>query len=200
VIIKFTLLHLMEHLQLLMQENQSGSNTVDYLVIAGGGGGGENHGGGGGAGGWRASDGTNSGCYTAGPAPLTGSVPGITLSLTTYPISVGAGGGGGTPSVFGPATVGSNSIFSTITSSGGGGGSGNVVCGPGPWNSGSSGGGGKGEGTPKCAGTGNNPPVSPPQGNPGGTGSPSYTSGGGGSSWRKLDNLLVLLEEMELME
>jgi hypothetical protein len=125
-----------------------GSTQVDYLVIAGGGGGGgENHGGGGGAGGWRASDGTNSGCYTAGPAPLTGSVPGITLSLTTYPISVGAGGGGGTPSVFGPATVGSNSIFSTITSSGGGGGSGNVVCGPGPWNSGSSGGGGKGEGT-----------------------------------------------------
>ena len=156
-------------------------NTVDYLVIAGGGGGGVNHGGGGGAGGWRASDGTSSGCYTAGPAPLTGSVPGITVSATTYPISVGAGGGGGAPSVYGPPTVGSNSIFSTITSSGGGGGSANEAGGTGPFNSGGSGGGGKGEQTPTDAGTGNTPPVSPPQGNPGGTGSnPTLVSGGGG--------------------
>ena len=160
-------------------------NTVDYLVIAGGGGGGTNHGGGGGAGGWRASDGTNSGCYTAGPAPLTGCVAGVTLSLTTYPISVGAGGGGSNPGNLGPGTLGSNSIFSTITSSGGGGGSGNEVGATGPFNSGGSGGGGKGEGTPNVAGTGNTPPTSPPQGNPGGTGAGpggGLVSGGGGGA------------------
>ena len=56
--------------------NAAGSNTVDYLVIAGGGAGGGHGGdgatvgGGGGAGGYRFSNGTASGCYTAGPAPL----------------------------------------------------------------------------------------------------------------------------------
>jgi len=45
----------------------SGSNTVDYMVVAGGGGGGGGTGGGGGAGGYRESPGTASGSYTVSP-------------------------------------------------------------------------------------------------------------------------------------
>jgi hypothetical protein len=158
-------------------------NVADYLVIAGGAGGGGNHGGGGGAGGWRASSGTNSGCYTAGPAPLTGCVAGITLTATTYPITVGGGGGGWTPATGNDAFPGSNSIFSSITSAGGGAGGGNTAA-PVSAQAGGSGGGGKGEGTPRCWGVGNTPPVSPPQGNPGGNGAPPSTliSGGGGGA------------------
>ena len=77
--------------------NPVGSDTVDYLVVAGGGGGGtsgnpgSSHGGsGGGAGGYRFSDGTSSGCYTAGPSPLGAS--GLPVSIQSYPITVGGGG------------------------------------------------------------------------------------------------------------
>ena len=81
-----------------------GPNNVDYLVVAGGGGGGagpNSRGGGAGAGGYRASG--------FGPSPLQGTA--ITVTATTFPISVGGGGSGG--------TNGSNSVFSTITSAGG---------------------------------------------------------------------------------
>ena len=44
--------------------------VADYLVLAGGGGGGADYGGGAGAGGYRFSNGTSSGCYSAGPSPL----------------------------------------------------------------------------------------------------------------------------------
>src|SRR6056300_1907863 len=69
--------------------NPAGSNSVDYLVIAGGGGAGGEMGGGGGGGGFRLS---NSTCMSA---PLTSPLAtptGITVSLTTYPVTVGAGG------------------------------------------------------------------------------------------------------------
>src|SRR6056300_865175 len=93
---------------------------VDYIVVAGGGGGGsgrDNSGGGGGAGGFRESHSTPvSGCYTASPLATP---TGITVSATTYPITVGGGGTGGVfPST--QSTNGSNSVFSTITSTGGG--------------------------------------------------------------------------------
>jgi hypothetical protein len=89
--------------------------VVDYLVVAGGGGTGADVSGGGGAGGFRESHLTPvSGCYTA--SPLATPV-GVTVSATTYPITVGAGGAGATP---GGASSGSNSVFSTITSAGGG--------------------------------------------------------------------------------
>src|SRR6056300_2020052 len=88
-----------------------GPSNVDYLVVAGGGGG-NPYGGGGGAGGYRTtfpSPGCNAGAFP--------------ISATTYPITVGSGGSTGNP-----ATNGSNSVFSTITSTGGGGGtSGGVV-------------------------------------------------------------------------
>jgi hypothetical protein len=139
------------------QYSASGPNGVEYLVVAGGGGSG---GGGGGAGGFR----TN---YP--------STPSLTISTQTYPITVGAGGAAGPGSYVGRGSNGSPSIFSTITSAGGGAGGG--------WNNsanaGGSGGGGGFHPTPVAtAGAGNTPPVSPPQGNPGG----DYNVGGGGGA------------------
>jgi hypothetical protein len=163
----------------------AGSTTVDYLVVAGGGGGGAAGGavGGGGAGGFRLSNSTSM------PAPLTSplaSPAGIPVTVTAYPITVGGGGTGG-----GPGTVGlrgNNSIFSTITSAGGGGGAFGNTPGadpgvPGGSGGGSSGGAGPGTSNPYVGGTGNTPPVSPPQGNNGGQGfdgRQTNTQGGGG--------------------
>ena len=157
-----------------------GSNSVDYLVVAGGGGGinDADYQGGGGAGGYRESSGTASGCYTA--SPLGACVSALPVSVTGYPITVGAGGSQGD---------GSNSIFSSITSTGGG--SGGYTGTPSSLNSGNSGGSGGGGtyATPLYpqAGQGNTPPVSPPQGNPGGIGAGpgtpvAYGSGGGGGA------------------
>jgi len=161
----------------------SQSNTVDYLVVAGGGGGGGFQGaGGGGAGGYRESSGTASGCYTA--SPLGSGVSALPVTVTGYPITVGSGGAGGAGTPPGLATTGSPSIFSSITSSGGGGGGGGGgPCASTPGNNGGSGGAGGGRDA-NAGGTGNTPPVSPPQGNPGGTSKPeagpSLDSGGGG--------------------
>ena len=142
----------------------SGSNTVDYLVVAGGGGSG---GGGGGAGGYRESF----------PNPATG---GLSVSAQAYPIQVGAGGTAGAPNAGSNAAGdGGNSIFSTITSTGGGKGGKEISNG----SNGGSGGGASGPGT--SGGSGNTPPVSPSQGNNGGTGTsptPQATSGGGGGA------------------
>jgi hypothetical protein len=113
-----------------------GPGTVEYLVLAGAGGGART-GGGGGAGGL-----------------LRGSIP---ISVTTYPITLGAGGG--------IDLSGSPSIFSNITSTGGGAGNG----GPG----GSGGGGGR-------DGAAGGPGI-PGQGFPGGgTGVPVGYGGGSG--------------------
>jgi len=145
-----------------------GPAIVDYLVVAGGGAGGQgktgNGGGsGGGAGGFREGKSSPAPSYTASPlvAPA-----GLTVSATTYPITVGAGGGPGS----GCGTPGSNSVFSTITSAGGGGGGG----GQSPDN-GSPGGSGAGRNL------GNSPPTSPPQGNDGGAGTGGAAAGGGGA-------------------
>ena len=163
--------------------NAGGSNTVDYLVVAGGGGGAANAStGGGGGGGFRESSGTASGCYTA--SPLGACVSALPVTAQGYPIAVGGGGAGGTPGTPQDAGKGVNSSFSTITSTGGGGGSSEspVIS---PESPGGSGGGARyyqGAG-----GIGNTPPVSPPQGQPGGAGSPpgttgNYPSGGGGGA------------------
>ena len=131
----------------------AGATTVEYLVVAGGGGGGGGDGthGGGGAG---------AGGYRT--------ATGFPISATTYPITIGGGGGA--------ASTGGNSVFSTITSAGGGSG------GNGYKGGGGSGGSGGGSGV-DCGGrgTGNSPPVSPPQGNPGAfAGGTGYGGGGGG--------------------
>jgi len=165
--------------------NQCGSaSTVDYLVVAGGGAGGAHgdHGAGGGAGGFRESHSSAvSGCYTASPLATP---TGITVTATTYPVTVGAGATAAPApsSVIGPS--GSNSVFSTITSTGGGGGAlGNVCAAKTGVPGGSGGGGGTLGATTYPGGSGNTPPTSPSQGNNGGTGSSdgaTYRVGGGG--------------------
>jgi hypothetical protein len=168
--------------------NPLGSDTVDYLVVAGGGSGGADVGGGGGAGGFRESSGAASGCYTA--SPLGACVSALPVSALPYPITVGAGAAVPAPCQQ-QGNDGSNSIFSTITSTGGGRGGG----GPAPstnkaGNPGGSGGGGGGWSSPSppCVGnpgSGNTPPVSPPQGNNGGIvspGAPGWPGAGGGGA------------------
>lgn len=153
----------------------TGSNSVEYLVVAGGAGGAGAHGGGGGAGGYR----------TNYPSPATG---GLSVSSTNYPVQVGGGGSGRTPAPGSNTNPiggnGGNSVFSTITSTGGGGGAYSESNNrPGAnANPGGSGGGG-GHGT-SGGGTGNSPPVSPPQGNNGGGGysGPVYPGGGAGGA------------------
>jgi len=172
--------------------NAAGSSSVDYLVIAGGGAGHYDNGGGGGAGGFRYSNSTFPVACSPG-APLSNPT-GLSVSVQTYPITVGAGAAGAnfpaSPTV---VNSGSDSVFSTITSAGGGGG---ASCGPNNpapsgYNAGKPGGSGGGSGqfsnpcNPNSGGSGNTPPVSPPQGNGGGNISPSYpnlgAAGGGGA-------------------
>ena len=151
--------------------NEGGSNTVDYLVVAGGGGGGYGRGGGGGAGGARASSGTASGCYTAGP--IAACVAAVPVTAQGYPITVGGGGTGGGPSTpNNNGTIGSTSSGLSISSSGGGAGLGENQ--PGPGGTGGSGGGGaRCSTTGQNGGAGNTPPVSPSQGNSGGNSFPN---------------------------
>ena len=90
-----------------------GPAKVSYIVVAGGGGGAAAHGGGGGAGGFREGK-CSTDPYTASPLAAT-PCSGFAISVTTFPITVGAGGN--TPPGPGgnPGTPGSNSVFSTIT-------------------------------------------------------------------------------------
>ncbi len=178
-----------------------GPISVDYLVVGGGGGAGGSTnpgggGGGGGAGGYRESFcATTSGPYTASPLATPTS---LTVTTTTYPVTVGAGGSPKGPGAF-VNGAGSNSVFSTITSAGGGDGGMNNPPGPrsfavinnlgSPTTSafmGGSGGSGGGAGffSSSRGGKGNEPPVSPSQGNNGGDGAqaPQYSGGGGGGA------------------
>lgn len=129
---------------------------VEYLVVAGGGGGAgassaaQGHGGGGGGG------------FRTGTLAVVG---GVSLTITV-------GGGGAS------TAKGSDSVFSTITSTGGGVGSNNpnIIGG----NGGSGGGGGAGgQNLSGFGGFGNDPNTSPPQGNNGG-GSGYYNANGQG--------------------
>ena len=160
-------------------------SKVDYLVIAGGGGGGGEEGGGGGAGGYRESKTSSvSGCWSASPlVAACGSLG----PFSPGPITVTVGGGGtGIVCDSTPSTSGSNSVFSTIISTGGGRGGDQV--GPTPKIGGPGGSGGGGSGQPSApGGTGNTPPVSPAQGFSGGngvarTGTTNEAGGGGGGA------------------
>jgi hypothetical protein len=137
------------------------NNVVDYLVIGGGGNGAGGSsgdpqgGGGGGAGGFRTSACTYSGPPLAAPA-------GITVTATSFPITVGGAGGG--------------SSALGISSAAGGGGSGG--CGT----NGSAGGSGGGPKQGPSASAGNTPPVSPPQGNPSASAAPGNRGSGGGGA------------------
>jgi len=138
--------------------------SVEYLVVGGGGGGTANRGAGAGAGGLRTNVSGN---------PLAGSA--MTLPAATYPVVVGAGGTsttGAFPFDLATRTSGAASSFNSIESAGGGRGA-----------AGSGGSGAGGHTTPapasQNAGSGNVPPVTPPQGNDGGVGG-AYNSGRGG--------------------
>jgi hypothetical protein len=161
----------------------SANNLVSYMVVAGGGGGGAERGGGGGAGGFRELK-SPSTPYTA--SPLDGyPTPGnrITVTATGFPITVGGGGPSGSYPPYSNGVQGSNSVFSTITSTGGGAGGGaRVNPANTPIRNGGSGGGGAHndlDNPGKNGGTGNNPPVTPAQGTNGGNaGSPPAPQGG----------------------
>ena len=162
--------------------NPTGSNGVEYMVVAGGGGGGTGcAGGSGGAGGMRLRTVCGSASPLNNPAPLQ-------VSVNSFPIVVGAGGSGasssgpGAPSLGGSS--GADSVFSSITSAGGGGGAGGSPQSPATnagKNGGAGGGGGHSNGN---GGSGNTPPVSPPQGNDGAAGAPvnDDKAGGGGGA------------------
>ena len=143
--------------------NASGSNSVEYLVIAGGASGGGNHGGGGGAGGYRTA-------------------PGLPVSAQAYSITVGAGGAAVSGDNCG--NNGSNSTGVGITSAGGGGGAWSCGATGRAGKSGGNGGGGS-EDTGGTGGAGNTPATPVSQGNPGGdgdgeSGTTAVAGGGGG--------------------
>jgi hypothetical protein len=160
-------------------------NTIDYLVVAGGaaGGGtaifGSTNGAGGGAGGVRFfADLTNN--PQGGPAAPRNAPAGITITATSYPITVGAGGAASGNS----GNPGNNSIFSSITSTGGGGGgSANSPISPTEYGRPGGSGGGQTGGPTGNFGTGNTPPVSPSQGEPGGNPSGTATNSGAGGGF-----------------
>ena len=152
--------------------------NVDYLVIAGGGGGGGIYGGGGGAGGLRSSVDSSGG----------GQVAETELALipaTNYNVTIGAGGAGVVN--YTTANPGTNSVFSTITSTGGGGGG--HYTGPNSGNGNTGGSGSGGSITTNVGGaTNGGAAVTSPviQGYAGGGGyhgnSAAYTCGGGGGA------------------
>jgi len=144
---------------------QAAVTSVDICVIGGAGGGAGQSGGGGGAGGIRQITGV----------PISGPVG----------ITVGAGGNTGLSGGF---TPGDDSIFnpggsegSTMYTATGGGKAGrNATDSGGPGGSGGGGSGGPGGPGAGSQGTGNTPPFSPPQGNPGAA-TPNGRGGGGGA-------------------
>ena len=164
--------------EVVSASNDPAENVVQYLIVGGGGGMGYGYGGAGGAGGYRA--------YGCGPSPLQAPAA-IPTPVTTYPISVGAGGAG-SPVVPGPSgfpcnsSNGSNTTGLGLTAAGGGGGA-SGSSGNNGKPGGSGGGGASGSSaptTPRAGGTGNTPPVTPVQGHDGEGGSvPEGNQGGG---------------------
>lgn len=150
--------------------------TVSYLVIAGGGGGGRSAGAGGGAGGYRTSFGTSGGNSAA---------ESLLQVSGSFTVTVGAGGPGMTAGSNPPN--GSDSVFSTITSSGGGSGGGHNENGNVSYVVGKDGGSGGGSWSAQTIGQG-----TPNQGFDGGQGTPGpgygETAGGGGGAGSVGDN------------
>ena len=160
-------------------------NNVDYLVAAGGGGGttgspntAKGHAGGG-AGGVRFYLNTTCAPMACAPASPRNNYPAgtaVTVTATSFPITVGGGGTKGSPS-YTSVTSGANSTFSTIISTGGG--AAGTTAGGSPGGSG----GGAARDAGATGGTGNTPPVSPSQGSNGGNQpqpSGNAAAGGGG--------------------
>ena len=144
---------------------------IEYLIVAGGGGA-NDEGGGGGAGGYRSSV---QGELSGGNEPAE-SIFSFDLA-TNYTVTVGAGGSGSSDET---QTSGSDSIFSSVTSTGGGRGADFVAGGDG----GSGGGGYRGASYPPGSGTFG-------QGNDGGDGASitgNHPAGGGGGAGQVGEN------------
>jgi len=142
---------------------------VEYLVVAGGGSGGSGTAGGGGAGGYRSS--------VVGELSGGGASAETVLSVirgTTYTVTVGPGGSS-SGAVTSRGTSGSNSVFSTITSTGGGAG-GNSAGSALPPLTGGSGGGGQAYASPSNGAAGTSG-----QGYAGNNGDGNGGGGGGGA-------------------
>ena len=153
-----------------------GGDKVSYVVVAGGAGGGARHGGGGGAGGFREGA-ISSDPYSASPLNAP---DGLTVTAQAYPVTIGGGGSGISSAPYeASAGNGVNSVFSTITSAGGGHGGGYNIPGNVAESGGSGGGGGGNIPCSSAGGSGNTPPVSPPQGSSGGSGASGGCSGAG---------------------
>ena len=161
-------------------------NTVGYQVVGGGGAGGgsvnstSGGAGGGGAGGFREGRNAPVDNFTASPLVACAPTNAVTITQTSFPITVGGGGAGVAKNKGGSGVA---STFSTITSAGGGGGGGRD-CTAGVGNAldgGSGGGGGWGNAASGSGGSGNTPSTSPAQGTDGGNYSP-FTGGGGGAA------------------
>lgn len=156
----------------------AGSNGVEYMVIGGGGAGGAGcAGGSGGAGGMRLRTVCGSASPINAPAPLQ-------VTTGSFPVSVGAGGSNVTSPNSGSTSQrgnpGSDSVFSSITSTGGGGGGAGNPASP-TGNDGVTGGSGGGGGHSGGNGaSGNTPPTTPPQGNEGKASVPVNEDAGGG--------------------
>jgi len=162
--------------------NPAGSDSVDYLVVAGGGSAGGDLAGGGGAGGFRESKAPTA-PWTASPLATCASLP---VTAQGYPITVGAGASLNSPNLY-EGLRGSDSVFSTITSTGGGAGMVRTCQQSGPTapNKGPGGSGGGASYKNSANGSGNTPPVSPSQGNNGGSspgGTDAASAGGGGAT------------------
>ena len=141
---------------------QSGTATVEYLIVAGGAGGGSRHSGGGGAGGMR-----------------TGTVQ---VSPQTYTISVGGGGSAVSGGARGGAGGDSSALGITSTGGGGGGGYSDGGATVNGGSGGSGGGGASAVGLTGGTGTGGNGTAG--QGNRGGDGvhGGDWAGGGGGGA------------------
>ena len=164
--------------QVTNEGKPAGSTTIDYFIVAGGGGGGSGTGpaymgGAGGAGGFRLSN--SVGCLAAPVMSPLANPTGVTVAVQSYPIVVG-GGGAKAPAASTKGANGDVSSGFSISSAGGGGG----AAGGGSPEAGTAGGSGGGSTQGQPAGAGNTPPVSPPQGEPGGVGAPGNTNSGAG--------------------
>jgi len=166
--------------QITCAGNVSGSNTLEYLVVAAGGGSARDNGGGAGAGGVRFFA---ANLPSPSPASPRNAPAGIAATVASFPIAVGSGGGPGSAKSPNsePGDRGSNSTFSTITSTGGGGSTGDGQSAS-PNNPGGSGS-GTGQGASGSGGTGNTPPVNPSQGSDGGGDAANPGGGGGGGGF-----------------
>jgi hypothetical protein len=147
--------------------------TCDYLVVAGGGGGGGWQGGGGGAGGLRSTV-TGTGGSGSLESPLS------VIANTGLTVTIGAGGTAGLYAAPSLGTNGTNSVFSSITSTGGGAGGGYTAVYA--VTNGSDGGSGGGAGGALATTVGGSASPSG-QGFAGGNGATSsYATGGGGGA------------------